>query len=177
MTNSQRAYDEIIGPLEDRMIRSIGRIVANAQDAEDAMQNALLTIWKRWERVISHPSPNALVLKICIHAAYDVSRRKLREQNRNQSGWSNDETSDPARSPAEQLIQAELYAEVLATIHRLSRQQAIAILMRVFEGLPFSQIAAAMHCTEATARKHVARASERLKMMLAHLESNTTTRS
>jgi RNA polymerase sigma-70 factor, ECF subfamily len=176
MTNSQRAYDEIIGPLEDRMIRSIGRIVANTQDAEDAMQNALLIIWKRWERVITHPSPNALVLKICVDAAYDVSRRKFREQNRKQSGLSNNESSDPARSPAEQFIQAELYAEVMATIHRLSRQQAIAILMRTFEELPFSQIAAVMGCTEATARKHVARASERLKVMLAHLELNNTTR-
>jgi RNA polymerase sigma factor (sigma-70 family) len=176
MSNSQSAYDRIIGPLEDRMIRSIWRIVANAQDAEDAMQNALLIVWKSWERVVTHLNPEALVLKICIDAAYDVTRCRRREQNWKTSRSSSEEQSDPARSPAEQVIQAELYAEVLAAIHRLSRHQAIATLMRVCEELPYSEIAAAMGCTEATARKHVARARERLQLMRARFEPNNETR-
>jgi RNA polymerase sigma factor (sigma-70 family) len=177
MSDSQSAYDRIIGPLEDRMIRSISRIVADAQDAEDAMQNALLVIWKSWERVITHPNPEALVLKICIDAAYDVTRLRLRQQHANKPHLSSEEPSDPARSPVEQLIQGELYAEVLTAIHRLSRHQITAMLMRVFEELSYSQIATAMGCAEATARKHVARARERLRGMLAHLETNNTTRS
>ena len=159
------------------MVRSIWRIVVNAQDAEDAMQNALLVIWKRWKHVIKHPSPEALILKICIDAAYDVARCGFREQQRTQSHSSIEVPTDPAFSPAEQLIQAELHAEALAAIHRLSRNQAVAMLMRVFEELSYSQIAAAMRCTEATARKHVARARERLQVMLARFEPTKTTRS
>lgn len=177
MNDSQRAYDRIVGPVEERMIRSIWRIVANAQDAEDAMQNALLVVWKRWGRVAKHASPEALVLKIAIDAAYDITRRRLREQNRKTSQSAVEELADRTRSPVEQLIQAELHAEVLAAIHRLSRRQAVAMLMRVFEDLPYSQIAAAMGCTEATARKHVARANARLQGMLAHLKPNHPTRS
>lgn len=159
------------------MIGSIWRIVANAHDAEDAMQNALLIIWKRWDRVLTHPSPEALVLKICIDAAYDVTRCRRRGHNREESRSSIEELPDPACSPAEQLIQAQLHAEVLAAIHRLSRQQAVAMLMRVVEELSYGQIAAAMRCTEATARKHVARARDRLQVMLPHLEPKNTTRS
>jgi RNA polymerase sigma factor (sigma-70 family) len=177
MSDLQRAYDRIIGPLEDRMIRSIWRIVGNAQDAEDAMQDALLIIWKRWEHVKSHPSPEALILKICIDAAYDVTRRRLREQSGRRSHSATEEPADPTRSSAEQLIQAELYLEVVAAIQRLSRHQAAAILMRVLGELTYDQIAAAMGCTEATVRKHVARARERLRTMLPHLEPNKTTRS
>jgi RNA polymerase sigma-70 factor, ECF subfamily len=177
MSDLQRAYDRIIGPLEDRMIRSIWRVVGNAQDADDAMQNALLIIWKRWGRITSHPCPEALILKICIDAAYDVTRRGLREQRRRGSRSATQEPADPTRSPAEQLIQAELYSEVVVAIRRLSRHQAAAILMRVVGELTYGQIAAAIGCTEATVRKHVARARERLRTMLPHLEPNKTTRS
>lgn len=159
------------------MIRSVWRIVADAQDAEDAMQNALLMIWKRWDRVATHPNPEALILKICIDAAYDVTRCRSRERHRGKSRSAVEEPADESRSPAEQLIQTELYAEVIAAIHRLSRRQAVAMLMCVFEELSYSQIAAAMGCTEATVRKHVARGRERLRVTLAHLEPNHTTRS
>jgi RNA polymerase sigma factor (sigma-70 family) len=174
MSDWQRDYDRIVGPLEDRMIRSIWRIVGNTQDAEDAMQNALLVIWKRWGRVTSHPSPEALILKICIDAAYDVTRRRICEQNGRGSHCPTDEPADPMRSSAEQLIQAEVYSEVVAAIQRLSRQQAAAILMRVLGELTYNQIAAAMGCTEATVRKHVARARERLREMLPHLVPKNT---
>ena len=39
MDDQSQAYEEIIGPLEDRMIRSIWRITRDPHDAEDAMQN------------------------------------------------------------------------------------------------------------------------------------------
>ena len=35
-------YARFIEPIEDRMIRSVWRITRNVQDAEDAMQNAVL---------------------------------------------------------------------------------------------------------------------------------------
>jgi DNA-directed RNA polymerase specialized sigma24 family protein len=35
-------YGRFIEPIEDRMIRSVWRITRNAQDAEDAMQAALM---------------------------------------------------------------------------------------------------------------------------------------
>src|SRR4051794_25482059 len=114
MNDSERVYDEIIGPLENRMIGSIWRIVANAQDAEDAMQNALLVIWKRWERVITHPNPESLILKICIDAAYDATRCRIRTGKLKESPRPISEQIDSSLSPEDQLVQGELYREVLA---------------------------------------------------------------
>ena len=36
--------------------------------------------------------------------------------------------------------------ELLAAIHRLSQRQAVAVTLRIFEELPYEQIAAAMDC-------------------------------
>jgi RNA polymerase sigma-70 factor, ECF subfamily len=167
MDDQSQAYEQIIGPIEDRMMRSIWRITRDAHDAEDAMQNALVTLWKRWGRVRRSASPQALVLKICIDAALDVTRRRVRDRR-------NVESNDPCRLaadglllPLEELANAELRREVLAAIGRLSRRQAVTVMLRAFEELRYNQIATALGCTEATARKHFERACAQLRLALA----------
>jgi RNA polymerase sigma-70 factor (ECF subfamily) len=176
MNDAQRAYDRIVRPIEDRMIRSIWRIVRDPQDAEDAMQDALLTIWKRWDRVTQHPHPEALVLKISIDAAYDVTRRRLRQRRAVELTAACREPAHSPSSPPDEAIGTEQHAEILRAIHRLSRRQAAATLMRIVEGHSYDEIADALGCTEATARKHVARARGRLQAALAHLAPNNAER-
>ena len=177
MNESQEAYDRILRPIEDRMIQSIWRIVRDSQDAEDALQNALVTIWKRWDRVTQHPCPEALVLKICADAAYDLTRRNVREVKVKVPRDAADEPADSSNSPAEEAGRRELHHEILAAVHTLPRQQAMAVLMRVIQGQSYRDVAAALECNEATARTHVARGRTRLQTLLSHLDPTNAVRS
>ncbi len=170
MNEMQQFYDRVVRPIEDRMIRSIWRIVRNPQDAEDAMQEALLTISRRWDRIRRHAAPQPLILKICIDAAYDVTRRRTRRRRILELAETDREPCDPSRSVEDQMATAEQHTEILAAIHRLSRQQAVATLMRLVQGQSYEQLAAVLGCTEVTARKHVARGRQRLQVWLAHLD-------
>ncbi len=170
MNDRLGAYEEVIGPIEDRMIRSIWRITRNAHDAEDAMQNALVTLWKRWTRIRGHASPQALVLRICIDAALDVVRRRTRDRRNIEPHDHAGQTLDGSPLPLEELANQELRREILAAIGRLSRRQAVAVMLRAFEELPYDQIAAAMGCSEATARKHFERARAHLRTALPQHE-------
>lgn len=167
MNNSDSLYQQIIEPIEDRMIRSVWWITRNAQDSEDAMQNALMAIWKHRHRISRHASPQALILRICVDAACDVARRRGRDRRRIERRDPADQLVDGARLPWEEIAQRELSIEIVAAISRLSRRQAVAITLRVLEELPYEQIAAAMKCTEATVRKHVERARGHLRVVLA----------
>ncbi len=170
MSDFQQSYDRIIRPIEDRMIRSIWRIVRNPQDAEDAMQNALLIILRRWNRISRHATPQVLVLKICIDVAYDLTRRTIRNRQAVVLDESGGQPLGSMQTPSDEVMMGEQYAEIVTAIHRLSRQQATAILMRAVQGQTYEDIATALGCTEVTARKHVARARERLRIWLAHLD-------
>lgn len=170
MNSSDSLWQQIIEPIEDRIIRSVWRITRNAQDAEDAMQNALLTIWKRQHRISKHSSPQALILKMCIDAACDVARRRGRDRRKIEPHDHRDQLIDCAALPWEEIAQRELSSEIVTAITRLSRCQAVAITLRVFEELSYEQIAAAMDCTAATARKHAERARARLRVVLAKHE-------
>lgn len=66
----------LIAPVKDRMVATVWRILRHPQDAEDALQNALVTIWRRQTQVESHPVPHALILRICADAAIDQFRRR-----------------------------------------------------------------------------------------------------
>lgn len=169
MNGRQQEYQRLIAPIEDRMMRAVWRIIRDPDETEDAFQEALLTIWKRWDRICTHPNPQALILQICIHAAHDVLRRKVRRGRWLEAAAVADEIPDPAASAIQSISAAEQDAAVFRAIGSLSRNQARAILMHAVEEVPYNAIAAAMDCREATVRKHVARARAKLRVLLSQL--------
>jgi RNA polymerase sigma-70 factor (ECF subfamily) len=169
MNDRHRQYERLIAPIEDRMMRAVWRVVRDPNDVEDAFQEALLTVWKRWDRICRHPNPQALVLQISINAAHDALRRKLRQGKWLEAGVIAEDIPDSTRSAAQDISGAEQETQVLRAIGLLPKNQARAILMHAVEEIPYSDIAAAMECRESTVRKHVARARAKLRSLLSHL--------
>jgi RNA polymerase sigma factor (sigma-70 family) len=162
-------YDALIRPVEDQMLRTIWRIARVAEDAEDALQEALTIAWKRRSRIARHPHPRALILRICIHCACDALRSRRRRGSRETA------MNDPAAlcgrdCPVDQRLQGqELQDDVVRALTRLPERQATAVVMRHVLDLPYHEIAAALECSEPTARVHVNRACNKLSRLLAHL--------
>ena len=174
MDDSQKNYDSLIRPIEDRMIRSVCRIVRNPDDSEDAFQEALATIWNKLGRIRQHPNPHALILRICVNSAYDVLRRKSRQRRHEELKEISDIASDPAPSPVQQAINHENREEIFKAISRLPRIQAQAVLMRFVQELPYADVAQALDCKEAVVRKYIARARVHLRKTLTHLAPFST---
>lgn len=160
------------------MMRCVWRILHDADDADDAFQQATHQIWKRWQRIRRHANPRALVLRICINSACDVLRRReahLRGRARGRGRKWEDlalhvedlAATDP--TPPQALLQQEQRQQILTAIAALSRHQALTVLMRLIHELPYDAIAAALGCSEATARVHYARGRKRLAGELAAL--------
>lgn len=166
-------YEEIIRPLEAQMIRTVWRVAKDADDAEDAMQEALTVVWRRFDKITTHQNPKALILRICLNAACDVLRRKSRmSRNQQMIEWKEEirqELRQPGSTALKNLQLEDLEKEINYAISQLSPQQSTAVRMRLFQHEPYDKIASALNCTEATARTHVARGRARLQELLAHL--------
>jgi len=160
-------YEEYLAPLETRMLRTVWRVVHDEEMARDALQDALVVVWRRRERVRSHPNPEALILRIAIHAALDAVRKALRRRAPVELPAAL--TASPSPGPTAALDSRELREQVLAAVGRLPAKQATAVLMRVLEERPYRAIAEALECGEVTARIHVMRGRARLGRLLAHL--------
>jgi RNA polymerase sigma-70 factor (ECF subfamily) len=169
MNDRQREYERLIAPIEDRMMRSVWRVVRDPHDAEDAFQEALLTVWKRWDRIRAHPNPHALILHICINSAHDALRRRVRRGKWLEASAIAEDIPDSSGSAIQNISGAERDAQVLRAIGRLPKNQARAMLMHAVEEIPFGEIAAVLECRESTVRKHVARARTKLRALLTNL--------
>jgi RNA polymerase sigma-70 factor (ECF subfamily) len=169
MNDQQQEYERLIAPIEGRMMQSVWRIIRDPHDTEDAFQEALLTVWKRWDVIRAHPNPHALILHICTNAAHDMLRKRVRQGKRQEAVAVPEEIPDSSATAVERLSGAQQQVQVLRAIGQLPKNQARAILMRAVEEVPYGEIAAAMDCREATVRKHVERARTKLRELLSNL--------
>jgi RNA polymerase sigma factor (sigma-70 family) len=160
-------FAELIAPIKYRMFATVWRILRHSQDAEDALQFALTTIWQQRARIETCPAPQALMLKICADAAIDQYRRRRRDQ----SGVVSLEESHPSERPLpmDAAIGQETLEIVLEAISQLSPNQATSIVMRFIQGESDAAIAVALGCGVETVREHLDRGRERLGRMLGRL--------
>jgi RNA polymerase sigma-70 factor (ECF subfamily) len=169
VTDDRTIYDELIAPLEARMMHSIWRVVRNADLAEDCLQDALAVVWKKRYRIRLHPNPQALILKICLDAAYD-SLRKLGHMRRQTDLSPLDNAPAPPDHDADRdLEEREIVEQVQQAIRRLPKKRALAVMMRLIQEESFEAIALALDCSEVTVRIHVSRGRAQLRKWLSHL--------
>lgn len=171
MNSEQAQYNQLVKPIEHQMIQAVWRIIRHPQDAEDALQEALMRLWKKWQQIKKHPNPKALILTICIHAAYDVLRQRGRKPVHENLDDYDFTLPDDAALPSEKVERSELHAALLNEISKLPQNQRIAVHMRYVEGFSDYEIAAALGCAEVTVRKHVSRACEKLRRQLPQVKA------
>ena len=151
------------------MLRTAWRITRDPDRARDALQDALTRVWRHRERVRDHPNPSALVLRIVIQAAIDTLRR---QRVRRRVEGPPEQAARSAATDASPVAAAEcgeLRSCVQAALARLPAKQAAAVTLRLLEEQPYTAIAVALGCAEATARVHVLRGRARLARLLRGL--------
>jgi RNA polymerase sigma-70 factor (ECF subfamily) len=166
-------YERHLAPLERRMLRTVHRVLHDPDAARDALQDALVRIWERRHVVETHPHAEALVLRICLHAAIDALRRLGRR--RETTGLAMEGLpAATGRGPDASHEHDEQRAAVLAAIAELPRQQALAVVLRLVEERPYPEVAQVMGCSPVTARIHVMRGRSQLRRLLAPLVPSST---
>lgn len=163
-------FARLVLPHRARMQRAIWGVLRDADLSEDALQDALVVLWRKIGVLRDHPNPEAFVLRVSIDAARDRWRARRRRDARCRPL----EDARRLQAPGEvagpdPIEQAETRTAVLAAIDRLGSRQASAILLRAVEDEPYAHVAQALGCSEATARVHVQRAREKLRHWLGHL--------
>lgn len=169
MSHADSTYEQLIKPIESRMIQTVWRVLRDPDDADDAMQEALSRIWRRLKQIERHPNPKALLLRMTANTAYDMLRRRIRRQKHESPQLVPATLRDSRPNPSDRLLQRQCQVEISAAISRLPRNNAIAILMRLVQEQPYEAIAEALGCSPATARIHVSRGRAKLRQKLAHL--------
>ena len=151
------AFETLFRSLHNPLVRYARTL--DAEGAEDAVQDAFLTVWRRRETLDPDRSVKALL--------YASVRNRLLNRTRDASRREeiHGTMPEPAAPP---LPDADLDADALADRLRgwladLPERQREAFRLSRFDGLSYAEIAGVMACSTKTVENHVGRALSTLR--------------
>jgi RNA polymerase sigma factor (sigma-70 family) len=138
-------------------------LLRDPSDADDAFQATFLVLARKagaaWAEGQLGGWLHKVAYRIAVHAGIDATRRRDHERR-------------AAKEPVVEFSHVELDDDLRRVLHdeiaRLPAKFRLPIVLCYLEGLTHAQAAAQLQCGEATLRRRLARARERLGLRLAH---------
>jgi len=153
--------------------RTAFRCLGNAADAEDAVQDALLSAYKHRGQFRGHAQLRTWITAIVVNAARMQLRRRHRivQLSLNQEGAETeapllDLLTDPRPNPEQECRSSELAVRTTHLIRLLSPSLRQAIELRELEGLAIREIAILLGVAEGTVKARLSRARAKLRHLV-----------
>lgn len=140
-----RAFEDLARGVEAPLYRHVLRITGSAADAEDVVQDALISAWKSIAS-FEGGSFRAWIYRIATNRAIDLLRARRRRgelplepPEGEEVEWA--EPADPGPEPLELASQSEAFAVVEQAMAALPAEQRTALALRDIEGFSYEEIA------------------------------------
>ena len=133
------------------LLTFIRRMVGDRHRSEELFQEVFLAVWKHRGQY-EYPRPfKAWLYAIAVNKCHALFRMRTVAGG---SGLGDEALAPPSPelSPVETAIATETAALVSAAVTRLPAQQRTVVVLRIWEGLPYAEIAAIVGRSESTVR-------------------------
>lgn len=158
------AFEELLGPHLAASRSLATRLLGNVEDAEDAVQDALIKTWK------ALPSYRAGTLRgWFLRIVYNQCTDARRRRDTRRTYEERTPVSRPA-PPDEHAVHREALRRVADAMEGLPPKQKAALHLRVVEECSYDEVGAVLGLTPRSARVYVARARSVLRETLASAE-------
>ena len=174
------AYEELIERFADMVHRVCYRILQNAQEAEDAMQETFITVYRRIDSFRGDAKLSSWLYRVATNTALSMLRSNIRKQGRDLS-LENDEDDERSLPDAEVIVpetfilQQESRALLEQGLEAMSPKLRAAVVLYEIEGLSMKETAQALGISESAAKLRVHRGRQFLQKYLAQYYEEATT--
>jgi RNA polymerase sigma-70 factor (ECF subfamily) len=173
--NETREPQDVFSRYLPLLHRTAYRYLANAADAEDAVQDALLSAYKHLDQFRGQAQMSTWLVAIVSNCARMQLRRRprqihvsLNEQFGDDQGYTvSDRLVDCGPSPEEEYRKAELHERLLQFAEELSPALRSAFQLHDLDGLTTSEAAQLLGVVDGTVKARVARARASLRVLYA----------
>jgi RNA polymerase sigma-70 factor (sigma-E family) len=163
---SKREFDRFAAETWEPLLRTGYLMTGDAKDAEDLVQETLLKVARRWNRVRGMDHPAAYARRILINLVLHDAGRRSRQRA---ELWPQDDGAETAdQSAARALREVDDQAEFRWAVARLPARQRAVLVLRYWADLPVAEVAGILGCSEGTVTSTASRAAARLAETLAH---------
>ena len=152
-------YNLLVSRWEKRVFNYLYRLVSNREDALDLSQDVFLKGYQNLSKLDDPGRFSAWLFRIAHNEAFSLLRR--RRPAVELSG----EPRPPDSTPG--LLPIELSLAVESALGRLSEEQREAVLLKVYQGFKFEEMAEILACPVSTVKSRLYTALDLLKTTLA----------
>ncbi len=156
------------------VIHFLQRMILNQAVAEELAQEVFLRVYRSRANYEPTAKFTTWLFRIASHLALNHIRDGRHE--RNQESLDEEVSEGMGRQVAslgptveQSLVRESKYVEIRQAIQNLPAKQRAAVLMHKYEEMEYSQIAAALECSESAVKSLLFRAYEGLRAKLAHM--------
>jgi RNA polymerase sigma-70 factor (ECF subfamily) len=150
------------------------RYLGNAADAEDAVQDALLSACRHLDQFKGQSKMSTWLTTIVINSALSQLRRRPRqihmsldEQFGEEPGYSvSERLADRRPSPEDECAKSEQYGYLMKFLEDLPPASRNAFQLRDLDGLTTSETAQILGVADVTVKAHVSRARSKLRRLI-----------
>jgi len=157
------AYEELIENYADLIFRITYRILGNEQDAEDAMQETFLTVYRRIADFRGESKFTSWLYRVATNVALDLLRSRKSKQKNLVPLEKDDEMesviiADIKPLPEHVLTQKEMRERINRTLADMSPKLSEAFILYEINGLTMKETATVLGISESAAKLRVHRA-------------------
>jgi RNA polymerase sigma-70 factor (ECF subfamily) len=157
----QEEFLDIVLPIKDRLYRVAKRFLVSSDEAEDAVQEVFLKLWKNKDSIKKYKSPEAFAITMTKN--YCLDRLKSKQASNLKIVHTNFEN----RTSLEREIEAQDGVSIVFKLmETLPEQQKLILHLRDVEQFDFSEIAKMTNSTETAVRVALSRARKKIKNLL-----------
>ena len=158
------AFDELVRLYQRRAMRAAVRILGDANEAAETVQNAFVKAYLNIDKLKEPRRFEVWLLRIVTNAA--ISQRRAARRRAERIKVINCHEDKKAVSLVDKAVGEELKEAIRAALLKLSKKEAKAISHFGLEDLSQREAAEVMGCTVAAVRWHVFKGRQKLKRLL-----------
>lgn len=155
------AYNALVSRWEKRLFNYLLRFTGNSEDALDLCQDAFLKAYQSLARLEDPARFGGWLFRIAHNEAISAIRRSKPEVS------IEDQPPESGRRTAPGMAPVEVSLAVESALAKLSSDQREAVLLKVYQGFKFEEIAEILGCPPSTVKSRVYTGLELLKEMLS----------
>ena len=157
----------------DRLWAVAVRTLANPEDAADALQDAMISAFRRAGSFRGESAVTTWLHRIVVNACLDRIRRRTARPEVSEGDERLLDALAVAETAGDPATRSDTSMEVMAALRRLPRDQQIALILVDMLDYPVADAALIIGVAEGTVKSRCARGRARLLPRLAHLRNRS----
>lgn len=174
---TRRQFERFADEVTDALVRAGYLMTFDLAETEDLVQETLLRVARRWDRVRSMDHPASYARRILVNLVIDSEPKRSRRRAELGAGGEEALDSRPDADSGRPFRNVDTMSELQWALGTLPRRQRAVIVLRYWEDMSEADVAELLGCSVGTVKSTASRGLARLREVMGAADAGPATES